>query len=290
MSTMHTRIDPIMMRGASILSEVFVEFGISQGASNEEAQELLETIPQEYQTSSAFLDSLQSMDVWRYDFGDPANEPMITGTHTFPTVSRLFCSIQSAKERMLNPDFEIWTKKLWNFSQHQSTLEEFSPILHLHTGIGVIPEVTGESGNIDWELLVPWLPSVLLEVKYRHVDFIEQLRRINPNSKIVPAPTHDANMMFASLIHKFQSSDPEQQLQGAWIATQIKQERNELQVAFDNLDASRIHFAFLVPPGAKNKSCYLLTRNGIQREELLRIFGFIHSENTMTFDRGNLKI
>ncbi len=245
---------------------------------------LLSSIPNAVTNAVAFEDRLSG--VWRYEFGDPINDFGAIGSHTFPTVELLFKAIKIARDRLTNKDFLKWLSQLFNQSQHLSRLEEIAPIFRLQDDVGVIPDVDGPKGNVDWEILVPSLPSIFLEVKLRHVDLadtFDQVRAGRTGQEL--SPKYDISFLFVNLEHKFAACNPTERLQGIWIAIWIKQERSELQAAFARLNPSKIHFALIVPQGGSGDSAFLLAQPGVRGEQVLNVFGLKH-DSTMMFDRN----
>ncbi len=172
-------------------------------------------------------------------------------------------------------------------------LEELAPILCLQSDVGVTPNVTGKSSggssahDIDWELDIPSFHEkrFLLEVKLRHGDLSAHLEEIVASaSGLVHAPRTDPDNFFANIAHKFENNNPCDVLQGAWVATWIKPERSAINTAFNRLPEC-VHFVLIVPPGVRQRSAYLLSRDSpdVSRTQILEIFG-LHHDPSLLFE------
>jgi hypothetical protein len=80
---------------------------------------------------------------------------------------------------------------------------------------------------------------------------------------------------------KFRTADPDLQLQGVWIVTNIKQNNERLWAAFAALDSSKVHFAIL---GDWKSDAYILVRRD-EDEQYLR--GIFHLGKSSRFTFGN---
>jgi hypothetical protein len=276
-----TRVDPLLVDGNNCLTlfEAFQGYARSNGISISECEKLLSKIPQEVAVRFAFKDKLSQN--WLYDFGDPIGDPRIIGTHTFPRVSHLVNALKEADERLTLKDNQRWLGNLWNKSKnpsnHMSMLEEISPLYHLVNNFGVFPNIKSGAGDVDWELIGSNIPSIYLEVKYRHGDLHRMLKKIMENPNSSPQSPRDADILFASLEHKFDICNPSARLQGVWIATHVKHEKARIQTAFNRFDPKALHFALIVSPGAKDKTAFLLIQPGLPGQSILDIFGFEHN-------------
>jgi hypothetical protein len=143
-----------------------------------------------------------------------------------------------------------------------------------------VPGLGVGNRTVDWVIGPQDGRAVLLDVKRRTTDFIKQTERID-TAKVAPEPSHDPELLFRSVEQKFLPADPDLQLQGAWIVTDIKQEENQLLQAFATLDASKVHFAIL---GDWKPDVYVLSRRDIDRQFLLEIFR-IYTSNRFIFQK-----
>jgi hypothetical protein len=130
--------------------------------------------------------------------------------------------------------------------------------------------------TIDWVIEPNGDRTVLLDVKRRTVDFIKQTERIGDET-VAPEPNHDPALIFRSIEEKFASADPNVQLQGVWVVTDIKQNEKLLSNSFDALDSRKVHFAIL---GDWKPDAYVLARRGEDECYLRDLF---HIENSARF-------
>jgi len=151
------------------------------------------------------------------------------------------------------------------------TLAEMIPVSKVSADLRAEFEVTGfgmGNSTIDWVVHEPFC-RVLLDVKSRSKDFIEQMAR-EESSKEMPEPEHDPALLFRSLDNKFLPANPDEALQGVWIATHIQQNQDALNKAFAGLDPDKVHFAIL---GDWGQDVHLLVRRESDRTHLLNLFG-----------------
>jgi len=123
---------------------------------------------------------------------------------------------------------------------------------------------------------------VLLDVKQRIADLIHAMDR-EFTGKVAPNPTHDTALVFRSIESKFADADPDVQLQGAWIATDLQQEVAELPAAFETLDGRKVHFAIL---GDWEPGVHVLVRREQDRAYLTELLGLTEANSRFVFRRG----
>jgi hypothetical protein len=114
-------------------------------------------------------------------------------------------------------------------------------------------------------------------VKRRIFDLLKQMDQ--PFDGAVPAPDHDASMLFRSVEVKLLAVDRRSTLQGAWIHTEIKQEEGALQAAFAALDPSKFHFVIL---GDFERNVHVLSHFPEDADEILETLALVRS-NRYTF-------
>ena len=221
--------------------------------------------------------------IWRYEFGIPYDikGDLVWGTHMWVPVGYLFNALLCSYSRLPQDVRDAYLSRLGDPGAHQATLVEMIPGYKVDAAVPVQFEVSGLGiGNrtVDWVIQPQGGPSVLLDVKRRTTDFIMQAEEMG-DEPIAPEPNHDPSLLFRSVEQKFNSGDPDQQLQGVWIITDIMQNEQKLHAAFNELDASRIHFAIL---GDWKPDTYILVRRGRKNDEqyLLELF---HSERSNRF-------
>ncbi|NQT00210.1 MAG: hypothetical protein HQ595_03915 [Candidatus Omnitrophica bacterium] len=192
--------------------------------------------------------------------------------------SVLSCAIQKLPERRRRDYFT----KLTNLEKHWDTLVEFLPIIRLSDDTSFSYEIPTGVGNCnaDWGISTNSGRTTLVDVKRRFRDLLEQVVRMENGERdpdgTAPAPTHDVGLMFRSTENKYCQKDPDQQLQGVWIETAIKQEENELQNNFSALDDSKLHFAIF---GGWEPGIKLLTKRPEDSQFLLELFNETIGEN-----------
>ncbi|MCB2169743.1 MAG: hypothetical protein KQI78_18955 [Deltaproteobacteria bacterium] len=123
--------------------------------------------------------------------------------------------------------------------------------------------------------------KVLIDVKRRSIDFIKQAEKIGIEPE-VSEPDHDPNLIFRSIEGKFDISDPNYILQGAWIVTDIKQDEKLLSAAFEGLNASKVHFTII---GDWKSDAHVLFKR-TEDEQYLRALFHIQASDRFTFTKN----
>jgi hypothetical protein len=242
-----------------------------QGLSLEQATERFASVPPPLINAGAFLDKLTGL--WRYEFGVPfeIEGTLVWGAHMWSPVDCLHRAIITAKSRLSKQERSAYYARLNEPERHAVTLAEMIPGSKLSADLVAEFEVTGfgvSNSTVDWVIHAPDR-RVLLDVKSRSKDFIEQMSR-KDGSKEMPEPEHDPALLFRSLDKKLLPANPDERLQGVWIATLIQQNADALNKAFAALDPERVHFAIL---GDWEPDVHLLVRRDADREYLLDLFG-----------------
>ena len=169
----------------------------------------------------------------------------------------------------------------------QDALVEFVPILRL--AVGLCPEYerpTGQGGRtVDWSIPVDGIP-VLVEVKRRDLDLIEEMKRVADGERehdgTAPQPTHDHGRLFRNVEQKYLPMDPSAQLQGVWVVPGLQQEEAEFDQAFRALDYTLVHFAIL---GGMESGLHILTLRDEDLVKLRRVFPQVTGGSSV-FERG----
>lgn len=257
--------------GKDTLRRRLVAEAMAQGFSNEYAEEIVSIIPESLISSECFLDRMTGL--WRYEFGLPYDiaQNLIWGTHMWVPVDHLFRALSCAHSRLPEDKRTTYLQRLADPDRHQATLVEMIPGHKVAPAVPMEFEVAGLGAGdrtVDWVIRPQESPSILLDVKRRTIDFIEQAAHMDAEGA-APAPAHDPALLFRSVEPKFVSVDPASRLQGAWIFTDIKQNEEELACAFGDLDPSKVHFAIL---GDWKPDIYVLVRREEDREYLLNLF------------------
>lgn len=280
------QIFPVVVAEKSTLHKRLLAEGKARGLSNEDTDEIISIVPKTLIDAGAFLDKMTNL--WRYEFGVPYDigKDFVWGTHMWLPVHGLFNALLCAHSRLPEVTCVDYLKRLVDPSKHQATLVEMIPGYKVDSTVAVQFEVPGQGvGNqtIDWVIGPHSGRTVLLDVKRRTTDFIRQTERIGGES-IVPEPDHDPALLFRSVEKKFESADPNLQLQGVWVVTDIKQNEKRLSAAFFALGSSKVHFAIL---GGWKPDAYVLVRRAEDEQYLRDLFHLEKSSRfTFTQDEG----
>ena len=259
--------------------------GMAVGFADEKAAQLVASVPEPLISAGAFLDKLTGL--WRYEFGVPydvANK-LYWGTHMWVPVAHLFEALRCANDRLPEEKRINYLARLAGAEKHQAILVEMIPAQKVRSTAPLEFEVAGLGvGNrtVDWVIQSNDGRTVLLDVKRRTADFIAQAEEMAADvSK--QEPVHDPALLFRSIETKFLPADPNVQLQGAWICTNIKQNEEKLSQAFGAMSANRVHFAIL---GDWKNDAHVLVRRPEDLGFLLELFRIVPSER-FTFLVGN---
>ncbi len=241
-------------------------------------------VPKTLVDAGAFLDKMTGL--WRYEFGVPYDIAgnLVWGTHMWIPIENLFTTLLCAHFHIPEGKRVTYLAELADPMKHQNKLVEMIPVAKVGSNAPIDFEVSGlGSGNrtVDWVIGPQDGRIVLLDVKRRTADFIEQTERID-SGKVAPEPSHNPELLFRSVEQKFIPADPDLQLQGAWIVTDIRQEESQLMQAFAGLDANKVHFAIL---GDWESDVYVLSRRDIDKLFLLEMF----RTSTALYSKGPVK-
>ena len=269
----------------STLRERLLAEGVAEGWSEERARALLSVVPEPLIASGCFLDKMTGL--WRYEFGVPYDiaDKLVLGANVWVAVKSLFATLSSAYLRLPEDKRAIYLKRLADPVKHQETLVEMIPAHKVDPAVPMEFEVAGLGAGghtIDWAIRPEADRSILLDVKRRITDFIQQAERI-ANEGVALDPDHDHALLFRSVEQKFVAVDPISQLQGAWVFTDIKQEEELLALAFGELDPEKVHFVIL---GDWKADIHVLARREEDRQYLLGLFRSEPSSR-FTFSRAN---
>jgi hypothetical protein len=274
------RFPMVLIGDLASIPEAFKIITTNRGLPTRDAITTSNLLPEAIRSLPCFLDKLTG--IWRYDLGVPIDIPdesLVFGTHMWLPVDLLFDVLLCANQRLPSEQFANYLLRLADPLKHEDLITEFAPILRLSLNVSTTYEVEGygEGGTkIDWLLSPPENVPILIDVKNRTKDLIEQFQKDDYSSdEIMPAPTHDTALLFRSLERKFRPNNIENIFQGAWIRTLIKQEEKELKESFSKLDRTRVHFAIL---GDWKDDAYILCDNSMIRENLLALFNLRESK------------
>lgn len=227
----------------------FIRHALLQGISGADANNLLQSVPDEIAKSFCFLDTLT--DLWRYDFGCPPirlnGGTQVIGTPHLPELRLLVSVMKLARQVLTIRRFAEYLGRLNQKNKHIDVLAEFQPLLHRDSLDGIQNEVGGaDKKTIDWLVPDNGLPALLVEVKSRIRDLIESLESVEfargLGVESIPAPRHDPAIMLRSAVDKFPLvTSATNALHCIWIAAHLKQEVNETRKAYDRLAAQKIH-------------------------------------------------
>lgn len=234
------------------------------------AAELVQLLRPPLDAAECFLDNLTGL--WRYEFGEPfeLGEGQVVGTNIWIPVSHLFMALQTVLARVHGNQRDLFLNRLAMAPMHRNALVEMIPGQRVSADVPMNFEVQGMGvGNstVDWHLQPVAQREVLLDVKRRTVDLLQQMEGHQGGPQVQP-PEHDPELLFRSVEDKFSPTDPDQRLQGAWVVTDIKQHEGHLNDAFAAFDATKVHFAVL---GDWEPDAYLLLRREVDRESLVAL-------------------
>jgi hypothetical protein len=112
---------------------------------------------------------------------------------------------------------------------------------------------------------------VLVDVKRCDTDFVKHIENIDRYNK----EEHDHYKLFRSLESKFIERDSKELLQGVWVVTSIKEDRNLLFKAFSKLNPKKIHFVIL---GDWQSDAFILAKNDFDKQCVLELFRLQESD------------
>ena len=274
-----------MIAEKSSLRDRLVAEATSRGLTDAQGKDILAIVPPGLIAAGSFFDKMTNL--WRYEFGIPydVGEKLIWGTHMWPPVEHLFSALVCAYNRLSEGKRLNYLSKLDDPRSHQATVVEMIPADKVCAGIPMEFEVAGlGDGNrtVDWVIGPEHGRTVLLDVKRRTADFINQAEAMGAEGSVAE-PDHDPALLFRSVEQKFLEADPDRQLQGAWVLTDIKQDEIQLQGAFAALDACKVHFAIL---GDWKRDAHVMAQRDQDRQYLLDLF-HVEPSTRFTFSLDN---
>jgi hypothetical protein len=281
---------PRIVAGKAPMRERWPAEAAIAGLDEKVAERLFSLLPPALATAECFLDRLTNL--WRYEFGLPfsiGEHQKLLGTHMWQPVRSLVDVVSCAAGRLSQEQQRTYFDRLARIEKHEDVLVEFLPVLHLKASIHADFEFPTGVGNrdVDWRILPPLSPPVLIDVKNRRRDLIEFIEQIDsapgPLAGEKPAPVHDVSLLFRSIEVKFAAAHPDTQLQGAWISTELQQEEEELEEAFLVLDKEKVHFTVL---GGWEPGLTILARRESDKALLCNLFGEEDS-GKFRFKRGS---
>lgn len=273
-------IFPHVVGDRSTLKERLLRSALDRGISQEDTEKVLADIPEPILDAGAFLDKMTGL--WRYEFGIPftINGSYVWGAHMWIPVDHLDRAIATARQRLIDTERAIYYARLNDIEKHAETLAEMIPGNKISKDVASKFEASGYGvGNttIDWVFQLPDR-RVLLEVKSRSKDFIEQISN-KRYGNAMPEPDHDPALLFQSVEKKLKPADPDETLQGVWIGTHLQQHASKLNGAFAALDSTKVHFAIL---GDWESDIHVLVGRDKDREFLYSLFN-AHPSSRFTF-------
>lgn len=262
-------IFPQAIGDRSSLKERLVCNALDHGVSPEDAERNLAEVPAPLIDAGAFLDKMTG--IWRYEYGLPFTiGSHVWGTHMWIPVDHFFRATVTARLRLDEKARAAYYARLNDPGRHTITLVEMIPGDKLGAEVAAEFEASGYGvGNstLDWVIQLPER-RVLLDVKSRSKDFIEQMKN-KSDGNTMPEPDHDPTLLFLSLEKKLNTADPAATLQGIWITTHIQQHEAKLNDAFAALDSTKVHFAVL---SDWEPDIHVLVKREQDREFLLGLF------------------
>ncbi len=230
----------VVAEKSTLLEQLLNDEFIKQETKN--GNDLLSIIPNPLIGSGAFLDKMTNF--WRYEFGVPyeLDGSLLWGTDMWVPVKNLSFALNVVINRLNEEQRMIYMGRLNVPEKHLDVLVEMIPGYKVKPEVPIEFEVVGHGcGNksIDWLIKPEDGRPILIDVKRRVTDFIHNMN--SPDE--TPKEEHDHSLLFRSLENKFKKMDSEEKLQGVWIVKNIKQNSENLESAFEDIEASKIHFA-----------------------------------------------
>ena len=272
-------VQPAVVAKKSRLRKQLFSQAKACGAPKNCASEIISAVPKRLLNARAFRDSLTGL--WRYEFGLPyeISDDLLWGTYMWPPVKDLYSALRCAYSRLSSPERTQFLERLADQNEHLSAFAEMIPADKIDSEVPLSFEVPGMGvGNrtVDWVIGPLGNRTILLDVKRRTTDLIQQMERLGDGG-VAPEPNHDPALLFRSVEDKFIRADPNVCLQGGWIVTDIKQQEDELERAFCALDESKVHFVVI---GDWRPDIYTLVRRHQDAQYLLDLF---HAERSTRF-------
>lgn len=269
------RLLPEIVGATAPLKQQALTESSSMGFDLDLSRRLVALISGELADAGCFFDLVTKL--WRYEFGLPrrVGNKLLWGTHMWLPVRNLLAVLKLVQLRLSPTQQQALLNRLNDPNKHEETLAEFMPALRFteslaadyefHTGVG--------AHNVDWRIRPQGGPPILMEVKKRIADLLQVTERIDEGERdgngMAPAPKHDVSLLFRSIAKKLSPSDPDVQLQSAWVAPELQQEGDELDRAFAELDCKRVHFVIL---GGWEPGLTILTRRAADEVYLREVF------------------
>jgi hypothetical protein len=265
--------------------KAFHAHGKSLGDSDDLVNELLRLLPNEILLTPSFFLLLTKK--WCYEYGELMDrmpkEYVIIGSEQFPEIEDFYIGFRAAKKHLSDVEIQNLVNRLKDPSKHMIALSELAPLVRISEAVNPKYEVEGLGvGNrtIDWLFTLKDSVPILLDVKYRIKDLIQHMEQIIPEidfGKIeIPPPVNDPSILFKDTVEKFVSRSPQEYLQGVWIHSHIKQDKERLWNYYNSLERDRLHFAIF---SRWDGSGYILHRDDIDPKILYNYFNLVFKEN-----------
>jgi len=276
----------------SHIGGVFREIAAKLGHTDQRAERLTRILPESLRTAPVWRDRLTNL--WRYDYGPPYDAlpggQLVLGTTQSPEVRSLYRSVHAAESRLGSEELLKWLARLPDPAKHVDVVVEMRPVVGLAASANAHFEAGHGEGNktIDWLVEPKAGRPLLLDVKNRITDPLDHLRQVMPAMQAGRNPgkpnAPDPSALFRNTVEKFRPESRLAQLQGVWIHTEIKQDRNRLTAYFRGLDASRLHFAVLAD---WDDDATILVRDESDAPYLEKVFGVMGSSRFVADDYGD---
>ncbi|MEM6962393.1 MAG: hypothetical protein AAF550_11740 [Myxococcota bacterium] len=257
------------------MEQALLFHAVAGGVPQADLDGVVDMVPPPIMASGCFFDLLSNL--WRYEFGEPWRVPggFVGGPHLWQPVQNLVTVMKAVRRYLGLEDQQRFMARLAVPRQHEINLAEFMPVVRLPRDVTCEFEFKTGVGNrdVDWRLVRPGHVPLLLDVKTRIADTINVMDNIAKGCRKAngdaPEPDHDPKLLFRSVEHKYDPTDPDVQLQGVWVFSALKQEERELRQAFDSLDPERVHFAVL---GGWRRGIRVLSRRAEDVITVLSVF------------------
>lgn len=271
------KINPQIVGGKELLKSRVVQELKNCGVSIEEIKAFIPFIDPKLLQAQCFYDKRTAL--WRYEYGDswPISNKKLWGTNNiWHRVDVLVRVILCAKGILPSDKIKRYMHRIADRSRHLDCLSEMLPVMRLNKNTKVNSDVKSKGlvTDVDWEILPPNERPIFLEVKNRSRDLCDFAEK-----DFSGEPTHDHSLMFNKVEEKFNEADPNDCLQGVWICSQLRQNEQKLEEAFNQLNPAKIHFAIM---GDFYEDVTILCRNGRSDAEYLKkILGISESQRAI---------
>ncbi len=273
--------------GTSSIYDIFMQISADIGDSKEYATELVKLLPGPIKQSDVWYCRLTKK--WRYNYGNPFNglpgNSIISGTNDNFPVLHLYQSVKIADNKLTRVQLLKYLRRIEDIEKHNDVLFEMRPIINLNSFFQPEYEKCGlgeGNRNVDWYIHKFGI-NIVFDVKNRVKSLINHIKEIktgitegekniNPNLFKSPEPID----LFKSVECKLKEKCFLSQIQGVWIKTGIKEDKQKLNSFFENdINKKKIHFAII---SDWRDDAYILVRNRLIKMIIKKVFNIYESD------------